>query len=85
MQKDWLTKTDGEGFKFKHETLLNYALNRWGLNKVYSVGALAELIRDCAPSEYQEWEEYYFSKGAQKKKGGIKITREYITSLGQTL
>ncbi len=85
MAKDWITGTDGEGLKFKHETLLNYGLNRWGLNKAYSVGALSELIRSCAPNEYKEWEEFYFTKGKQKKKNGIDITREYITGLGQTL
>jgi len=85
MAKDWITETDGEGLKFKHETLLNYGLNRWGLNKAYSVGALSELIRSCAPNEYKEWEGFYFTKGKQKKKNGIDITREYITGLGQTL
>lgn len=85
MAKDWITETDGEGSKFKHEPLLNYGLNRWGLNKAYSVGALSELIRSCAPNEYKEWEEFYFTKGKQKKKNGIDITREYITGLGQTL
>jgi hypothetical protein len=85
MTKDWITETDGKGLKFKHETLLNYGLNRWGLNKAYSVGALSELIRSCAPNEYEEWEEFYFTKGKQKKKNGINITREYITGLGQTL
>ena len=85
MAKDWITGTDGEGLKFKHETLLNYGLNRWGLNKAYSIGALSELIRSCAPNEYKEWEEFYFTKGKQKKKNGIDITREYITGLGQTL
>ncbi|MBX7241978.1 MAG: MjaI family restriction endonuclease [Bacteroidia bacterium] len=85
MAKDWITVTDGEGLKFKHETLLNYGLNRWGLNKAYSVGALSELIRTCAPNEFKEWEEFYFTKGKQKKKNGINITREYITGLGQTL
>lgn len=85
MDKKYSTKTDGEGYKFKHETLLNYGLNRWGLNKAYSVGALSELIRDCAPDKYKEWENYYFTKGKQKKKDGIFITREYITTLGQTL
>ena len=85
MAKDWITETDGEGLKFKHETLLNYGLNRWGLNKAYSVGALSELIRACAPNEFKEWEEFYFTKGKQKKKNGINITREYITGLGQTL
>ena len=85
MTKDWITGTDGEILKFKHETLLNYGLNRWGLNKAYSIGALSELIRSCAPNEYKEWEEFYFTKGKQKKKNGIDITREYITGLGQTL
>ncbi|MGB4775377.1 MAG: MjaI family restriction endonuclease [Daejeonella sp.] len=85
MNKDWMTESDGEGLKFKHETLLNYGLNRWGLNKAYSVGALSELIRSCAPNELKEWEEFYFTKGKQKKKDGINITREYITGLGQTL
>lgn len=85
MAKDWITETDGEGLKFKHETLLNYGLNRWGLNKAYSVGALSELIRNCAPAEFKEWEDFYFTEGKQKKKNGIKITPEYITGLGQTL
>jgi len=85
MAKDWITETDGEGLKFKHETLLNYGLNRWGLNKAYSVGALSELIRACAPNEFKEWESFYFTEGKQKKKNGLKITREFITSLGQTL
>ncbi|MBK8346107.1 MAG: MjaI family restriction endonuclease [Saprospiraceae bacterium] len=85
MVKDWISLTDGEGLKFKHETLLNYGLNRWGLNKAYSVGALSELIRACAPNEFKEWEDFYFTQGKQKKKNGINITREYITGLGQTL
>ncbi|MDP1624103.1 MAG: MjaI family restriction endonuclease [Bacteroidales bacterium] len=85
MAKEWITESHGEGLKFKHETLLNYGLNRWGLNKAYSVGALSELIRSCAPNEFKEWEEFYFTKGKQKKKNGIRITREYITGLGQTL
>lgn len=85
MAKNWSTKTDGEGFKFKHETLLNYGLNRWGLNKAHSVGALSELIRNCAPNEFKEWERFYFTKGKQKKKNGNNITKEYIKGLGQTL
>ncbi len=85
MAIEWISKSDGEGLKFKHETLLNYGLNRWGLNKAYSVGALSELIRICAPNELKEWEEFYFTQGRQKKKNGRNITREYITGLGQTL
>ncbi|MDP2207455.1 MAG: MjaI family restriction endonuclease [Bacteroidota bacterium] len=42
-------------------------------------------MRSCAPNEFKEWEEFYFTKGKQKKKNGINITREYITGLGQIL
>ena len=83
--KEYIIQNDGEGFKFKHETLLNYALNRWGMNKAHSVGALSELIRECSPKELRDWEEFYFSKAKQKKKNGINITREYITELGKIL
>ncbi|WEK37828.1 MAG: MjaI family restriction endonuclease [Candidatus Pseudobacter hemicellulosilyticus] len=85
MEKEWLSGVDGSNLKFKRETLLNYGLNRWGLNKSHSVGTTSELIRSCAPIEYKEWENYYFQNAYQKKKAGGKITREYIYSLGQTL
>jgi len=83
--KEWITDVQGKNLKFKRETLLNYAMNRWGLNKSYSVGTTSELIRNCAPSNYEEWIEYYFEEAYQKKKGGAKITKEYIIGLGQTL
>lgn len=85
MSKDWVFGADGQNLKFKHETLLNYAMNRWGLNKAHSVGKTSELIRACAPSEFKEWESFYFTEAKQKKKNGIAITREYITGLGRTL
>jgi len=85
MEKEWITGSEGENLKFKRETLLNYGINRWGLNKAHSVGSTSELIRTCAPTKYEEWEEFYFTKATQKKKDGLKITREYITGLGQTL
>lgn len=85
MEKDWLSGSEGENLKFKRETLLNYGMNRWSLNKAYSVGSTSELIRACAPTEYKEWEEFYFENAKQKKKNGIKITRDFINSLGQTL
>ena len=71
--------------QYIHETLLNYAFNRWGYNKSSSVGKLAELIRDCQPVDLQEWENYYFSNAIQNKKNGIQITREYIEELGKKL
>ena len=85
MPKEWITGSDGKNLKFKRETLLNYGLNRWGLNKAYSVGPMSELIRACAPKTFQEWETFYFNTAKQKKNNGIRITREYIKGLGQTL
>jgi len=85
MQREWINGSEGENLKFKRETLLNYGMNRWGLNKAHSVGSTSELIRNSAPNKYEEWEQFYFSQARQKKKDGIKITREYISGLGQTL
>lgn len=34
---------------------------------------------------YEDWEEFYFNNAKQNKKDGIRITREYIKGLGQTL
>jgi hypothetical protein len=85
MAKKWVKGRDGRNLKFKRETLLNYGMNRWGLNKKYSVGPTSELIRTCAPKSFKEWEKYYFANAVQKKKNGIKITREYIAELGRKL
>lgn len=85
MEKEYISGTDGYNLKFKRETLLNYGMNRWGLNKAHSVGSTSELIRTCAPSKYEEWENFYFNKAKQKKKDGLTITREYIAGIGQTL
>ncbi len=85
MAKEYLSGSEGCNLKFKRETLLNYGMNRWGLNKAQSVGATSELIRNCAPSNYEEWVKFYFAEAKQKKKEGIQITKEYITNLGQTL
>jgi hypothetical protein len=85
MSKEWISGSEGRNLKFKRETLLNYGMNRWGLNKSHSVGPTSELIRQCAPSSFKEWEEFYFSNAKQKKLNGINVTREYIRDLGQKL
>ena len=59
MNKEWIAGTEGHNLKFKRETLLNYGMNRWGLNKAYSVGSTSELIRACAPKTFDEWEDFY--------------------------
>jgi len=83
--EDWIKEIEGKNKKYKRETLLNYAMNRWGLNKASSVGPTSDLIRTCAPSNFEEWQEFYFKNAKQKKKNGLKITKDYIISLGQTL
>jgi hypothetical protein len=85
MDKDWITGIDGVNLKFKRETLLNYVMNRWGLNKSFSVGSTSELIRKCAPSSFEDWEDFYFKNAKQNKSGGLNTTREYIVGLGQTI
>lgn len=85
MPKEWISGSEGKNLKFKRETLLNYGMNRWGLNKAQSVGPTSELIRKCAPSSFEEWESFYFSNATQKKRNGIRITREYIQEMGQRL
>jgi hypothetical protein len=85
MSKEWIIGSDGKNLKFKRETLLNYGMNRWGLNKAQSVGPTSELIRKCAPNSFEEWESFYFSNATQKKRNGIKITIEFIRDLGQKL
>lgn len=85
MEKEWIKGCDGKNLKFKQETLLNYGMNRWGLNKANSVGPTSELIRTCAPKSFEEWEEYYFNNAVQKKRDGIRVTRGYITELGRKL
>lgn len=84
-KKEWILGEDGYNLKFKRETLLNYGMNRWGLNKAYSVGPTSELIRACSAGTFEEWDAFYFENAQQKKKGGLKITREYIADLGKTL
>jgi hypothetical protein len=85
MEKEWIKGREGRNLKFKRETLLNWAMNRWGLNKAYSVGPTSELIRQCTPKTFEQWEAFYFNNATQKKRNGIKITREYVTDLGRKL
>jgi len=85
VEKEWIKGQDGKNLKFKREALLNYGMNRWALNKASSVGTTSELIRKCGPKTFDDWEAYYFKNAMQKKRNGIKITKEYITDLGRRL
>ena len=83
--KEWIIGREGKNLKFKREALLNYGMNRWGLNKAHSVGTTSELIRISSPSTFEEWENYYFENAKQKKRNGIRITRENLIELGRKL
>jgi hypothetical protein len=58
------------------EWILNQANMRWGLTRKNQVGAVADLIRKCAPKELAEWEEYYYKNGC---------TKEHLEELGRKL
>lgn len=83
--EDWHKEKNGENYRYNHETLLNYAMNRWGLNKASSIGKTSELIRKCVPKDYQDWVDFYFEEAKQNKKDGCKVSREYLIELGKTL
>jgi len=85
MTKEWIAGREGQNLKFKRETLLNWVMNRWALNKAHSVGPTSELIRRCLPKTFEEWEAFYFGNAVQKKRNGIRVTREYIEELGRRL
>ena len=85
MSKEWIKGSKGKNLEFKRETLLNYATNRWALNKASSVDGVSALIRKCAPETFEVWEDYYFTNAKQKKINGKKITKEYIKELGKKL
>jgi hypothetical protein len=85
MVEKWVKAIEGKNKKYYRETLLNYAANRWGLNKTRSVGSVAFLIRQCCPKNFAEWEKYYFRNAKQKKQNGQKITQQHIENLGKRL
>lgn len=85
MAKEWIAGADGKNLKFKREALLNYGTNRWALNKASSVGTTSELIRQCSPKRFDDWEKFYFENAVQKKRNGDRITRHYLAELGQRL
>jgi len=85
MHREWIAAHDGESLRFRREALLNYAMNRWGLNKAASVDKVSELIRRATPSSIEDWERFYFENAHQQKRDGVRITREYLGDLGGKL
>jgi hypothetical protein len=47
--------------KATKEFVLNYAMNRWQLNFKKNVGPTSDSIRECNPSSFEEWKNYYYN------------------------
>jgi len=65
-------------------------MNRFQLNFKRNVGAVSEAIRQCAPKDVQEWEEFYFTHVREKthleelgKKLYIKITEVIVAEVNE--
>ena len=43
------------------EWVLNYTVNRWGLNKKNRLGPTSDSIRICQPETQKEWIDYYYN------------------------
>lgn len=69
----------------KKEKVLNYASSTYQLTRPNKVDAVMALIRQCQPTEFKEWEQYYFENAYTKKKDRVKITNETLNELGERL
>jgi hypothetical protein len=69
----------------KKERVLNYACQTYQLSRPSKVGSVMELIRQCQPQSFSEWELWYFNNAFTNAKKPIKITKESITELGERL
>jgi len=69
----------------KKEKVLNYACQTYQLSRPSKVGTVMALIRECQPSNFEEWEKWYFEKAFTDTKNPIKITKEVLEELGERL
>ena len=69
----------------KKEKVLNYACQTYQLSRPSKVGTVMALIRDCQPSNFEEWEKWYFEKAFTDTKNPLKITKEILEELGERL
>ena len=69
----------------KKEHVLNYACQLYQLSRPTKVGAVMALIRECQPSSYEEWKEWYFENAYTATKTPIKLSVESLTELGERL
>ena len=69
----------------KKEHVLNYACQLYQLSRPAKVGAVMALIRECQPSSYEEWKEWYFENAYTVTKKPVKLSLEGLTELGERL
>jgi hypothetical protein len=69
----------------KKEKVLNFTSNTYHLTRPKKVGAVMEMIRECQPTAFEEWEKFYFEKAFTKTKKPIKVTKESLDELGERL
>lgn len=69
----------------KKEKVLNYTSNNYQLTRPKKVGAVMEMIRQCQPTTFSEWEKFYFEKAFTKTKNPTKVTKEALEELGERL
>lgn len=69
----------------KKEHVLNYACQLYQLSRPAKVGAVMALIRECQPSSYAEWKEWYFANAYTVTNPPVKLSLESLTELGVRL
>lgn len=69
----------------KKEHVLNYACQLYQLSRPAKVGAVMALIRECQPSSFEEWEDWYFKNAYTATKTPIKLSSESLKELGERL
>lgn len=69
----------------KKEHVLNYACRLYQLSRPAKVGAVMALIRECQPSTYEQWKEWYFENAYTATKTPVKLSVESLTELGERL
>lgn len=69
----------------KKEHVLNYACQLYQLSRPAKVGAVMALIRECQPSTYEQWKEWYFENAYTATKTPVKLSVESLTELGERL
>lgn len=69
----------------KKEHVLNYACQLYQLSRPAKVGAVMALIRECQPSTFKQWKEWYFENAYTATKTPVKLSLESLTELGERL